>query len=75
MKPTKLHGYIEAGETAGDAIARIAVLAGQNGFDYELRCRECDTAFREYFRCECNRPGGIPDAKEEQIKSCQLENH
>lgn len=37
-----LKGYIEEGETMADAIARVAVLAGQNEFNgYEICCREC----------------------------------
>jgi len=49
-----LKSYIEDGERPVDAIARIAVLAGQNGCDgYALMCRKCDMPFTENFDCDC----------------------
>ena len=49
-----LKGYIEEGERPIDAIARIAVLAGQNGCSgYALCCRKCNMPYAEYYGCEC----------------------
>jgi len=42
QKSNRLIGYVEDGETLPDAIARVAVMAGQNGIqEYEIRCRGC----------------------------------
>jgi hypothetical protein len=53
-----LRGYIENGETMFDAIARVSVLAGQNGCtDYEIRCRVCDWPYEKHerggYQCAC----------------------
>lgn len=51
-----LKGYIEEGETFVDAVARVAVLAGQNGFmGYEICCRTCGKAYGKNFDCACTR--------------------
>lgn len=43
-----LKGYIEEGETMLDAIARVAVLAGQNQMDgYEILCRKCNWPYQK----------------------------
>jgi len=54
---TCLKWYIEKGETPFDAIARLATMAGQNGFtSYALHCRTCDQPFKENYECGCSKP-------------------
>lgn len=51
-----LKGYVEQGEMLADAIARVAVLAGQNGFNgYEIHCRKCDELIGPEPPCYCMR--------------------
>ena len=51
-----LRGYIEDGETLVDAIARVAVLAGQNGFEgYEICCSKCQRYYGEDLSCYCTQ--------------------
>ena len=48
--------YVEEGERLVDAIARVAILAGQNGFKgYEIHCRECDELIGPEPPCYCMR--------------------
>jgi hypothetical protein len=64
-----LKGYIEKGEFLFDAIARVAVLAGQNGFEgYSINCRKCDTPYDEKFLCKCMRDRIGECRKEGSIK-------
>lgn len=56
-----LIGYIEDGERMVDAIARVACLAGQNGYTgYAIHCRTCNEPFGDGPTCYCTR-------KEQQI--------